>query len=88
MQLGGIDNPHAIEEAQAVVPDDAFDRCLVEGLQKIGLHAERLEPLDEIQTLIPFRVLGPVKLVVENGPQVLVLVENFYLLPFDPKRDG
>ena len=47
MQFGGIDNPQAIEEAQAVVPDDAFDRCLVEGLQKIGLHAERLEPLEE-----------------------------------------
>ena len=66
---------------------------MVEGLQKIGLHAERLEPLEEIQTLIPFpeqycRVLGPVKLVVGNGSQVLVLVDTFYLLPFDLKRDG
>ena len=65
MQFGGIDDPQAVEEAQAVVPDDGLDRCLVEGLQKIGLHAERLEPLKEIQTLIIFleqhcRVLGPV----------------------------
>ena len=93
MQRGGIDDPQAVEDAQAVEPDDGFDRSLVEGLQKIGLRAERLEALEETQTLVSFleqhcRVLGPVKLVVENGSQVLALVDSFYLLPFDLKRDG
>ena len=91
-QFGGIDDPQAVVEAQATVADDGFDRCLV-GLQKIGLHAQRLEALEEIQTLIPFleqrcRVLAPVKLVVDSGSQVLVLVDNFYPFPFDLKRDG
>ena len=66
--------------------------CLVEGLQKI-IHVERIMPLKEIQTLILFleqncRVLSSVKLVIENGSHVLVLVDSFCLLPFDLKRDG
>ena len=81
MQRGGIDDPQAVEETQAVVADDGFDRCLV-GLQKIGLHAERLAAEQHC------RVLAPVKLVVDNGSQVLALVDNFYPFPFDLKRDG
>ena len=77
MQFG--DDPEAVEEAQAVVPDNGLGRCLVEELQKLGLHAERLESLEEIQTLIPFlykhcRALG--RLSVQSS------------LPFDLKRDG
>ena len=65
-------------------------KCGVQSKRRCGSH----EHLEEIQTLIPFleqhcRVLGPVNmLVVENGSQVLVLVDNFYLLRFDLKRDG
>ena len=40
MQFGGIDDPQAFEDAQTVVPDNGFDRSLVEGLQEIGLRAE------------------------------------------------
>ena len=64
-------------------------KCGVQSKRRCGSH----EHLEEIQTLIPFleqhcRVLGPVKLVVENGSQLLVLVDNIYLLRFDLKRDG
>ena len=45
MQFGSSDDPQAVEEAQVVVPDDGFDHCLVEVLQKIRLHVERLDLL-------------------------------------------
>ena len=64
-------------------------KCGVQSKRRCGGHEHR----EEIQTLIPFleqhcRVLSPVKLVVENGSHVLVLVDDFYLLRFDLKRDG